>query len=178
MRTVPRDPKPPSYQLYFVVPNDPDKFTPERRKELGVQGDFVDGLRTSKEFSKSKGYFAWLAAEQAQKITAATDVKTVHKMGADDVAVSGKPEKDHAVLMVLPVPNRWHNKPAEGTYLSVADLAAKWSKQFADLKGVRVSALEAVGQVRITFDGGQQPEKVLESLKADPQVNTLQWSAR
>jgi hypothetical protein len=167
----------PGCQLYFVAPKDLARFTAERRRDLGLHGEMINGLRISKELAGTKGFLGWLAPEQAAKLGEAADVKTVHKMEANEKQVIGRPDAGRAVLMIRPVPNRWREKPPAGTYLSVADLAAKWSKWFADHKGVRVSPLAGVGQVHIAFDGAV-PDKVLEQLKADPQVDSMEWSGQ
>jgi hypothetical protein len=168
-----------SHYLYLVVPKDRSKFTPERRKELQVEGDyFISGRRGNEDLAAAQGYMAWITPAQAEKLHGESDIKEVRNIGPDDVIVSGTPEEKKATLMVVPSPNNWRTKPDPSTYLKADALAKKWTKEFAEFKDVKVKLLDGVQQVHITFDPGPPPQKVLDALKSCPQVSHLQWDRR
>ena len=167
-----------SHRLYLVVPKDKSKFTPERRKELQVEGNYFNDRRGNEDPAAAQGYMAWITPAQAEKLHGESDVKDVRKVGPDDVIVSGTPEEKKATLMVLLSPNNWRTKPDPSTYLKADALAKKWTKEFAEFKDVKVKSLDGVQQVHITFDPGPPPQKVLDALKSCPQVSHLQWDRR
>jgi hypothetical protein len=161
------------YRLYFVAPRDIRRFGSARRKELGVDGKFVNGWRGSSELAETRGFLVWTRPEHAAGLRAESDVAKVHELKAEDTVVTGPPPLGPGEMVVALSPNGWREKPPGDTYLTAAELARKWSTDFARFGNLTFSPDATGRNVRIRVKHGQIPESVLAAIKADPQASYL-----
>ena len=72
-------------------------------------------------------------------------------------------------------PARGNIKEIEKASKRAAELAKQWTKDFAAAGDVKVKAMKHMPLVVVTFGSGKVPEKVVQSIRAHPQVFQLQW---
>jgi hypothetical protein len=163
------------YLLFYVVPKDMGKFTSQRRKELDVLGNQQTGLPGAKELAHTEGFLAWLTSEEADKLRTQSDINILHEIKPEEKSNATGPKTGPTALVVSLVPNEWSPRPKAGTYTGVAGLAKQWASEFAQYKNVKVSVMEQDSKIILNFGAGEIPEKVLDVVKANPQVPSLQW---
>ena len=162
------------YRLYLAVPRQIRKFTTKRRAELGIGGPYTHGWEGNENWKDSRGFLAWLNADQAKKVRDADDVAAVHEITQEDKKATGQPNRRSGKLIVRVGPNPWAVKPDAETYYSVKQIVDGWSKKFADMKDVKFST--GAGGIEVKFDHGKVNQKVIEGITAHPQVGLLAWA--
>jgi len=162
------------HALYFVVPKDMRRFSPERRKQLNILGSYMSGFRARPALRNERGFQAWLTEEEARRIATAADVKAVHKMGAKDTLIVGQPHAKTKMLSVILAPNGWRKKPSAKTYESTDQLVRSWGDAFKKYKDVAVRSVGSDRFVYVSF-GGKVRDDVLEAIKSHPQVYYASW---
>jgi hypothetical protein len=160
------------------VPYDIQGLSQRRREELNVLGKLLRGWPTRNELRHTACYSAWLLPTEAERLRREQDIRAVLPKTADDVVTSGSPNPGDLRAIVPLAPNGWPSKPQRGTFLSVRQVAQQWSREFAAAGNVRVRPMSGQDAIQVSFGNGSVSERVLESIRAHPQVSLIQWAPR
>ena len=162
------------YRLYLVVPLKGHRFTTKRRAEMGIGGPYTHGWEGNEDWKDLRGFLAWLTADQAKKLLFFEEVGTVCTIGPKHKKITGSPNRGSGKLIVRIEPNQWPVKPEADSYYSVKQIVDGWAKKFADAKSVKFAS--QADTVEVTFENGKIHDKVIEGIKAHPQVGLLAWA--
>jgi len=163
------------HRAYLVIPSDFRSFRTERRKELGVLGDYYRGDQASKKMKGRGGFLAWASAESARRLAAAEDVADVIAIDADHKPTPEKRPPAATALQVHVIPGGWETTPPAGSFTATRDLVAAWSKRYSYAGKVTLDKDAGDGIVMFDIGKGDPPRAMVRSLVGHPQVVAIAW---
>jgi hypothetical protein len=166
------------FRQYFVVAVNSQGFGMARRKKLGIPGSYQEGWPSRPELRKTRGYVAWMTAEQAEQLKNEPAISAVHELAAGDTIVSGQPSTGPAEIIVSLYPNGFRDKAQDDSFFTNKELLSTLSKELSSHENVQAVTGMKGYKLYIWIKNGDVPPDLLTALKENAQVYHVNFTGR